>query len=76
MCLDLVCGFCSISEGRVITAFRAMASRSDSVAKLLKRRVSSVTNCLPHAPDGTLKFMIPVNHFSIRIINRFREFLS
>ena len=53
--LHLACGFCSISEGTVIAAFKAMASRSDSVAKLLKRRVSSVTNYLPHAPDGTLK---------------------
>ena len=53
--LDLACGFCNIREGRVIAALNAMASRSDSVAKLLKSRVSSVTNCLPHAPDGILK---------------------
>ena len=53
--LDLACGFCNIREGRVIAALNAMASRSDSVAKLLNSRVSSVTNCLPHAPDGILK---------------------
>ena len=49
--LDLACVFWSNSEGKVMAAFIAMASRSDSRAKALKRRVSSVTNSLPHAPD-------------------------
>lgn len=60
--LVLAGGFCSINESRVIAAF---SSRSDSVAKPLKRQVSSVTNCLPHAPDGVLRISPPVKYLSI-----------
>jgi len=37
-----------------MAAFNAVASMLDFKAKALKIRVHSATNCLPHAPDGTL----------------------
>ena len=53
--LDLVCGFWSISVGKVIVPFMAKALSADPAAKTSKRQASSATKCLPLAPNGTLK---------------------
>ena len=53
--LDLARGLWRTNAGKVITAFKAKASKADSVAKASKRQASSLTKHFQLAPDGTLK---------------------
>ena len=61
--LDFARGLWKTNAGKVITAFKAKASKADSVTKASKRRgASSLTKHFPLAPDGTLKFGLQWSH--------------
>ena len=53
--LDLALGFWSRSASTVMAALIAKASSTDSLANTLNTHASSLTSCLPCAPDGTIK---------------------
>lgn len=50
---DFPCGFCRRICGMIMAAKMATISRAEASAYAWKSLASSVTNCLPDAPEGT-----------------------
>ena len=56
--LDVAEGFCTITEGSTMNAFKATEFRSELELNCFSQNVSSSMKCLPALPDGRLKIFL------------------